>query len=1049
MNMFDKEDGTEIAIIGMAGRFPMAGSVGEFWGLLRDGVEAITFFTDEELEASGCDSSLLKDPNYVKAAALLSNRDQFDAFFFSVSAKEAEIMDPQHRLLLECAWTALEDAGYSPDNYKGPVGVFAGATINTYLLLNIASNPAVVKTLDDLQINIGNGADFLTTRISYKLNLKGPSHLVQSACSTSLVAVHVACQSLLNDECDMALAGGVSINEKMRMGYRYVEGGMSSPDGHCRAFDAKAQGTIFGSGVGIVVLKRLEAAIADGDTIHAIIKGSAVNNDGSMKVGYTAPSVQGQAQVITEALANAGVSPDTITYIETHGTGTPLGDPIEIQALKRAFGIRGKKGFCAIGSVKTNVGHLDAAAGVTGLIKTVLALKHGMIPPSLHFEQPNPQIDFHNSPFYVNTRLSQWNPADSPRRAGVSAFGVGGTNAHIILEEPPALETSSEPAPVQLLALSAKTVTALETATANLVTYLKQHGDVNLGDVAYTLQVGRKAFGFRRILACHDVNDAIRALESSDHERIFGGYAAADDRGVIFMFPGQGSQQVNMGLGLYRDEKKFRDQIDLCSEILRPHFGLDLREVLYPDDSASDDAAGRLRETHITQPALFALEYALAQLLMSWGLRPAAMIGHSVGEYVASVLAGVMTLEEALKLSVARGSLMRGLPAGAMLSVPLPESELLPILEGGLSLAAVNAPSSCVVSGNTEQIDRLEDHLNEMELICRRLQTTRAFHSEMMEPIVQVFGEQVRKIRLRPPQIPYISNVTGTWIKNDEAVNPDYWAKHLRQTVRFSDGLSELMREPKRILLEVGPGQTLSRLARRQPARKAEQLALATMNQRESGKSDLEYLLTTLGKLWVAGADIQWPNFYQGQRRRRIPLPTYPFERKRYWIEPEQKKVRTFGQASDNDYEVNPELAEPAEHAGERAAISSLHPRPQLQTVYVAPTRVLEKSIAEVWQNALGLEQVGIYDNFFELGGDSLLALQVISRLKNELKMDIPVASLYEGVTIYSLVEILAKDQQKSASPDAPGKEGQREERMLRRRQYQSKQRSRKGVGTK
>ena len=891
-DVYDPAEGLNIAIIGMAGRFPGARNIDEFWQNLRDGVESISFFTDQEVEAAGVDPALLQNPHYVKAGGVLEDVELFDASFFGFNPREAEIMDPQHRVFLECAWEALENAGYDPESYEGLIGVYAGMSMNTYLLFNLLSNRHVIASVHSDQLAIGNGRDYLPTRVSYKLNLRGPSVNIQTACSTSLVAVHLACQGLLSYECDMALAGGVSIDIPQKRGYLYLEGGIGSPDGHCRAFDAKARGTVGGNGVGIVVLKRLADALADGDTIYAVIKGSAINNDGSLKVGYTAPSVEGQAEVIATAQAIAGVDPETIRYIETHGTGTSLGDPIEIAALTQVFRASTQaKGFCAIGSVKTNIGHLDAAAGVAGLIKTVLALKHKMLPPSLNFEQPNPQIDFENSPFYVNTKLSEWEaPADgTPRRAGVSSFGIGGTNAHVVLEEAPVIEPSGPSRPWQLLLLSAKTASALETATTNLADHLKRHPDLNLADVAYTYQVGRHAFDHRRMVVCRDLEDAVTALETRDPQRVFTALHEGGDRPVAFMFTGQGAQYVNMGRELYQTEPTFREQVDLCAELLRPHLGFDLRDLLYPTEEDAEEAAARLKQTYITQPALFVIEYALAQLWMEWGIRPQAMIGHSIGEYVAACLAGVFSLEDALALVADRGRMMQSLPGGAMLSLPLPEDEVRSLLNEKLSLAVINAPTLCVVSGPNDAVDKLEVQLAEKGVVYRRLHTSHAFHSNMMEPILEPFTRRVAQVELHPPRIPFISNVTGTWITAEEAMDPGYWAKHLRHTVRFADGVQELLREPARVLLEVGPGRTLSTLTRHHPDCTGERVVLSSLRHPKDQQSDVAFLLNTLGKLWLAGVKVDWSGFYAHERRHRIPLPTYPFERQRYWIEPGER----------------------------------------------------------------------------------------------------------------------------------------------------------------
>ncbi|WP_392407695.1 beta-ketoacyl synthase N-terminal-like domain-containing protein [Chlorogloeopsis fritschii] len=886
------QNGSEIAIIGLSGRFPGAKNIEEFWHNLQAGVESITFFTDEELLASGVDPALVNNPNYVKARGVLADAELFDAPFFGFNPREAEITDPQHRLFLECAWEALENAGYTSEKYSGSIGVYAGSGLSGYLL-SVYTNENIRNSVDVHQIAIGGDKDYLSTRVSYKLNLQGPSYTVQTACSTSLVAVHLACQSLLNGECDMALAGGVSISALRKHGYIYKEGGISSPDGHCRAFDAKAQGTVGGEGVGILVLKRLEEAIADRDTIHAVIKGSATNNDGSFKVSYTAPSIDTQAKVIRTAQIVAEVAPETITYIEAHGTGTSLGDPIEIAALTQAFRSSTEKtGFCAIGSLKTNIGHLDAAAGVAGLIKTVLALKHKKIPASLHFEQANPQIDFVNSPFYVNTQLTDWQTNSTPRRAGVSSFGIGGTNAHVVLEEFPDVQTnrgaSVRSRPWQLLVLSAKTESALETATKNLANYLQQNRDLNLADVAYTLAVGRKAFEHRRILVCENSDRVITAFTSPDSPEVFTHYQKPCHRPVVFMFPGQGSQYVNMGRELYESEPYFKEQVDYCAELLKLHLDFDLREVLYPDTTHTETASQSLTQTHITQPALFAIAYALAKLWVSWGVRPEAMIGHSIGEYVAATLAGVFSLEDALKLVATRGRLMQQLPKGAMLSVQMGESEIQPLLGTELALAASNAPSTCVISGSINAIAQLEEHLQQQGINCRRLHTSHAFHSPMMDSIIAPYTQELKKVKINPPQIPFISNVSGTWISAAQATDPNYWAKHLRQTVRFSDGIFELLQQPERIFLEVGASRTLSTFVKQH--QKPEVVTLTSLRHPQEQKSDVAFIFNTLGRLWLQGIKVDWSSFYAHAKPYHIPLPTYPFERQRYWVELQLEK---------------------------------------------------------------------------------------------------------------------------------------------------------------
>lgn len=884
--MFEDASETDIAIIGMAGRYPNSPDLGEFWRKLCAGEEFATFLTEDEARALGLEEALINDPHYIRASGLLATTEYFDAAFFGYNPKEAGFMDPQQRHFLEVAWEALEDAGYDADRLKTSVSVFGGSAMDTYSLLNIASNPHLMTFPNKVLIQVGNDNSYLTTRVSYKLNLKGPSHTVQCACSTSLVATHLACQSLLNEESDMALVGGSTVHAQGRTGYPYLEGGVASPDGHCRTFDAQGKGPIFNNGVAAIVLKRLTDALADRDHIYAVIKGSAINNDGSLKVSYAAPSIAGQAAVIAEALAVADMEAETITYVEAHGTATPLGDPIEVSALTQVYrASTDRKQFCGIGSVKSNVGHLDAAAGVTGIIKTSLALTHKMIPASLHFNQPNPNIDFNNSPFRVITELTPWPTGPTPRRAGVSSFGIGGTNAHAILQEAPPVGPGSPSRPVQLLVLSARTETALETATTNLVRHLQHHPDVSLTDAAYTLQTGRKTFDHRRVILGRDVAEVAQATEAPAVRRMVTGISRGIERPVVFMFSGQGSQYPHMATELYEAEPTFHRIVDECCDLLAPHLDLDLRTLLLPK-VPSAQAAEQLQQTWITQPALFVIEYALARLWMEWGIQPAAMVGHSIGEYVAACVAGVFSLPDALKLVATRGRLVQALPRGTMLALPLSEAAIAPLLGESLSVAAVNESSRCVVSGSDAAIQALEARLSEQGIEGRRLHTSHAFHSHMMDPILEPLAQQVSAIQRHAPQIPFISNVTGTWITAEQAIDPVYWTQHLRQAVRFADGLGTLMETPNRILLEVGPGRTLVTLANRHPAKADDQLILASLCHADDKASNEEFLLRSLGQLWLAGVAVNWAGFYTHEQRSRVSLPTYPFERQRYWIEP-------------------------------------------------------------------------------------------------------------------------------------------------------------------
>ena len=875
-----------VAILGMSCRFPAVDGTEQFWRLLCAGGEAISRFSEEELRTAGV--ALPLPPDFVAAGSILEDEELFDAAFFDLNPREAELTDPQHRLFLECAWQALEIAGYDPDRCGARTGVFAGAALNTYAPCSIYPNREVRKAVDPLQLLVAVDKDFLATLVSYKLNLRGPSIGVQTACSSALVAVHLACQSLLTYQCDLALAGGVTVKVPKDRGYRWHEGAIVSRDGRCRPFDAAAAGTVFGSGLGAVVLKRLEDAVADGDPIEAVIRGTAINNDGAMKVGFTAPSVRGQAEVIAAAQELAEVGAEEIGYLETHGTGTALGDPVELAALEEVFRAgTNRKGYCALGAVKANIGHLDVAAGVAGLIKTALVLKHRQIPPLLHFEKPNPRIDLEASPFYAPTRLEEWR-SEGPRRAGVSSFGVGGTNAHAVLEEAPALPPSGPSRRWQLLPLSARTETALEAATSRLATALEERRDAPLADVAYTLQVGRKVFRYRRAAVCRDPDDAVAVLRGGEPERIFTGHEESTRRAVAFLFPGQGTQYFGMGRELYGSEAVFRRELDRCAELLRPRLGEDLRGLLHSAAEPAAAATERLARTEVAQPALFAVEYALARLWMSWGVHPAAMIGHSIGEYVAACLAGVFELADALALVAARGQLMQRLPRGAMLSVPLGEEELAPLLGSGLSLAAVNGPASCVAAGPEEAVEELRARLLDDGMESRRLRTSRAFHSAMMEPIVGSFAALVERCPRKPPSLPFLANVTGTWIQPAEATDPAYWARHLRRTVRFDQGLRELLTEPDQVLLEVGPGRALGTLARAAEDRTAPgRVILSSLPPSREASAEPRHLAETLGRLWLAGVDVDWQGYYAAETRRRVSgLPTYPFERRRYWIEP-------------------------------------------------------------------------------------------------------------------------------------------------------------------
>lgn len=993
----------DVAIIGMAGRFPGSRNIDEFWMNLKNGIESIRPFTIEELKASGIDENIIKDPSFVNAGAVMDDADCFDASFFGINPREAEIMDPQHRVFLECAWEAFENAGYNPEDFKGHIGVFGGVGQNTYFQKNLITRPDLLEMAGHYPVMIGTEKEYAITRVSFKLNLKGPAISVNTACSTSAVAIHIACQSVLSGECDMAIAGGARIKVPLKAGYLYQEDSIPSPDGHCRAFDAEARGTVLGSGVGIIVLKRLSDAIQDGDCIYAVIRGSAINNDGSLKTGFTAPSVQGQANVIADALAMADVSPDTIGYVEAHGTGTTLGDPIEIAGLTRAFrNWTNSSGYCPIGSVKTNIGHLDAGAGVAGVIKTVLAMKYKQIPPSLNFNKPNPQIDFSNSPFFVNTKLREWKREDSPRRAGISSFGLGGTNAHIVLEEAPEIYPSGPSRPRQLLLLSAKSHTALDRATENLSKYLNNNRDINLADVSYTLQTGRKGFDYRRFVVCSDPADAASALESIKPKRNRTHQLGSRKPEIVFMFSGQGSQYVNMGLNLYEHESLFRESVDQCSEILKDFLGKDLRELLYPDADESGKAAALLNETCFTQPALFTIEYALAQLWISWGVLPQALVGHSIGEYVAASIAGVFSLKNALMLVARRGRLMQDLEHGSMLSVRMPASDIEKMIKPELSIAAINSPLLCVVSGPKEAVTSFQDELKKENLICRLLKTSHAFHSPMMDSIIEPFKEIVKDLETAEPNIPFVSTVTGTWITPEQATDPVYWANQLRKTVLFSNAVKTLWEESDRVLLEVGPGTALTTLAMQQSTDIEKHIAIPSLGNTSSDHSEWTAILSAIGQLWLYAIQVDWNTFYTREKRHRVPLPTYPFERKRFWIEPVKYEV-VIGEKEESlkQYQQN------------------IEDKPEELKVTIPGNRKEQiiNVLKDILKDASGMDLTNMDDftSFLDMGFESLFLTQWTLLLKKRLSIQISIGQLFGELSTFSSLAEYVENELSSA----------------------------------
>ncbi|GAB1858556.1 hypothetical protein MHTCC0001_33950 [Flavobacteriaceae bacterium MHTCC 0001] len=996
---------SDIAIIAMSGRFPGASSVDELWEVLKNGKETISFFSEEELD-NNIPKSLRNDPLYVKARGTVPSAKEFDATFFGLNPKVAQAMDPQQRLFLEIAWEVLEESGHLPSHYKGSVGVYAGTGTNTYYINNVLPNKTLLNQVGDVQARTLNEKDYIATRTAYHLNLKGPAVSVHSACSTSLLAIAEAVEGIRNGQCDVALAGGSSLTSPINSGHLYQEGAMLSPDGHCRSFDKEGKGTIFSDGAGVVLLKSLEKAEKDGDLIYGVIKGVGLNNDGGEKGSFTAPSIKGQADAISRALIDAKVSPDEISYIEAHGTATPLGDPIEIEGLQTAFGKQNKNNYCAIGSIKSNMGHLTAAAGVAGTIKTILALHHQQIPPSLGFETPNPSIDFDNSPFFVNATLRPWDISEKQkRRAGISSFGVGGTNVHIIVEEYKATdsEITNAARPMQIIPWSAKKRTSLEKYGEKLASYIKNNNAVRLSDVASSLKSTRANFRHRQFILAKSNTEAVELLKQEST------YETSKDLSAIpselaFLFPGQGAQYLQMGKVLYEHEDTFKHAVDNCSELLKKDLRIDIREIIFPVTN-DDKAQKKLKDTKYTQPALFVIEYALAKLWMSWGIKPTVFCGHSIGEFVGAHLAGVFSLEDALHLIATRGRLVSELPEGSMLSVRLSKHKLLEILPKNLSIAAVNSDLLCVASGEDNAIKNFAKILKEKEVPHRLLLTSHAFHSTMMDPVLNSFKEEFKKIKLSTPNLPIISTVTGTWLNNDEAIDPNYWTNHLRATVQFSDALDTILKLEDCILLEVGPGKALTTLARQKKAAKSVTV-LSSLPIPKENESAYPELLNTLGNLWLNGLEPDWKAFYKHQSNKKLRLPSYAFDKKLCWIDP----------IKEQEY-LKPEPKILKEHTA--APIVNTNDNPVKNEPMRKPIILNKISELIIDSSGIELEDSDMNHTFLELGLDSLILTQIALTCKKEFKIPITFRQLNEN---FNTPDLLASylDEQLPADVLAP-----------------------------
>ncbi len=981
-----------IAVIGMASRLPGANSPSPFWDNLRRGEESIVTLSESQLAAAGVTQESLANPLYVRRAPLMDAIDEFDSEFFGMPPQTAKMMDPQHRLFLQTAWHAFEDAGYDPTEFDGSIGVYATSGTSMYLVHNLLSHHdpneilAQGATFDLINMSLYNDKDYLATRVSHLFNLRGPSMTVQTACSSSLVAVHSACQSLLSGECDMVLAGGVSLRIPHQVGYWHEPGSMVSPLGRCRPFDASADGTVFGSGVAAVVLKPLQAAVEDGDRIHAVIRGSAINNDGSKKMTYAAPNGTAQADVIAEAHAVADVDSSTISYVETHGTGTPLGDPIEIEGLRRAFGVSDtpRPGPCAVGSVKSNIGHLAEVSGIAGLIKTILCLQNRAIPASLHYTTPNPALNLEQGPFVVQSEYTPWE-WDGALRAGVSSFGVGGTNVHLVVEEAPVTSSTEIQSGPQVLRLSARSTEAINDYRTALGAELSRPEALDLADVAFTL-AGRRNEKVRMAVVVHDQQDAAAVLQAAESDNVFIAESvenceSAADR-VVFLFPGQGAQHIEMARGLYDSEPVFTENFDKCAEGFLSELGFDLRTELF-DATGSD-----LERTDRAQPALFAVEYALGQLIRAYGVEAAAYAGHSIGEYVAATMAGVFDLPTAVKVVAKRARLMHESAPGAMVAVPVSPDAVTEYLSPGLDIATVNDPGSCVIAGSQEDILKFQNRLRQQGIVARRVRTSHAFHSYLMEPVVPEFAEFLSQVELHKPHTPLLSNVTGRWMTDDEATDPAMWARQIRATVKFADELDLILENPFRILVEVGPGGTLTGSAVRHPRWSTGHRALRLMRHQVQNRSDRDTFLLALGQLWSAGVEIDWSPL-SSRQPRRVSVPGYPFARQKHWIEP--RRIGWVDVPASANGAADPSSNGVAAHAGADKNGQS----------------AVEARLQRICAECLGVPSVGLNDNFFDIGGDSLLAIGVAMSATNQ-GLELTPQDLYDHPSVSSLASAVA-----------------------------------------
>lgn len=979
----------DIAVIGMELKVPGAENTEEFWENLCKGKESLRFFSDEELLEAGVSKEELEHENYRNCAFDLDGIKNFDAPFFGFTLKEAVFMDPQQRMMLQSAWKLMESAGYTTDEYDGEVGVFVGTGTSKYLLKNIMNHYDLDKSKDIRQIWMGNDVSYASTNISYALNLKGPSVNVHTACSTSLTSVVLACQSLLNYQCDMAIAGGCSISLPQQVGYMYQEGEVLSKDGHCRPFDKDGTGTLESSGVTLVMLKRLEDALEDADNVIAVIKGYSYNNDGNAKVGFTAPSVEGERNAIKRAQILSEIDEETITYVETHGTATPLGDPIEIQALTEAFREgTDKKNFCALGSVKANIGHLDCAAGTASMIKACLMLQNKKLVPLINFNEPNSAIDFENSPFYINKELNDWYPDCGVRRSGVSSFGIGGTNVHLILEEAINQKKVFSNKKEHLLTWSAKTKGSFDRIKNQLIEYLESNQTEDFRNLLYTMNIGRKKMRYRNSLVCENENDLIFKLKNSM-------YSLKTDKNneedIVFMFPGQGSQYTNMAQGLYEQFTVFRTEMNRCMKILEEQYNYDLKQLLMNDHP--DDSTVLINETAHTHATMFVVEYCTAKLLIHLGIQPKVILGHSIGEYAGACIAGVFSLEDALKIIVARGQIIQKLPRGHMLYVNAAEKEVLEYLSSEVSLALINTDKRVVLSGEKSAIEAVKDRIGN-KYNCKILHTSHAFHSSMLKDAIEPLRKVLSSVFMHEPSIRFMSNTTGKFVTGTELQTVDYWINHMMDTVNFRDEVLTLKEENFRHYIEIGPGRTLSLFVKENLYDSEDIVTLNVIKDHNDKISDGQFFEEFLGKAWMNGLPLNWTAYYDEEKLYRISAPTYPFEERELWIEGGINKT---AKAKENDFPV----------WEESTVVEEIYNRPDLSSKYEAPTNSIEENLVDILTELMGIYPMGIDDNFFELGGHSLLATQLIVRVKETFDIDLNLGQITEAATIRQMSELV------------------------------------------